>query len=508
MDAYTGFAEVYDLFMDSVPYEEWCERIVGTLREYGIHEGLVLDLGCGTGSMTELLAAAGYDMIGVDASEEMLELADEKKRKSGHDILYLLQDMREFELYGTVRAIVSVCDSLNYITEEKDLLQVFRLAHNYLDPDGVILFDFNTVYKYEEILGESVIAENREEGSFIWENYYDPEERLNEYDLTLYVKEEDGRYRRFEETHFQKAYDRDVILGLLKEAGCRAEKLLDGETGGELRKETERIFIAARREAGADQATAALGRLLSAGAMMGAMMKGDQDLLTLQIKGDGPIGGITVTADSKARVKGYVNEPAVLIPANAKGKLDVAGAIGNGMLRVIKDMGLKEPYVGQTELQTGEIAEDLTYYFATSEQVPSSVGLGVLLNRENTVRQAGGFIIQLMPFTDDKVIDDLEKKLSEVSSVTALLDQGMTPEEILTYLLGDFGLEITDTMPASYYCNCTRDRVEQAIVSIGSRDIREMIQENKPIEVKCQFCNHAYTFDVEDLKKILAKAKK
>lgn len=255
-------------------------------------------------------------------------------------------------------------------------------------------------------------------------------------------------------------------------------------------------------------ATAALGRLLSAGAMMGAMMKGEQDLLTLQIKGDGPIGGITVTADSQARVKGYVNEPTVLIPANAKGKLDVAGAVGNGMLRVIKDLGLKEPYVGQTELQTGEIAEDLTYYFATSEQVPSSVGLGVLLNKDNTVRQAGGFIIQLMPFTDDKVIDALEKKLSEVNSVTALLDQGLTPEEILEKLLGDFGLEITDTLPAAYYCNCTRDRVEQAIVSIGSKDIREMIQDNRPIEVKCQFCGHAYTFDVEDLKRILAKAKR
>ena len=255
-------------------------------------------------------------------------------------------------------------------------------------------------------------------------------------------------------------------------------------------------------------ATAALGRLLSAGAMMGAMMKGEQDLLTLQIKGDGPIGGITVTADSQARVKGYVNEPTVLIPANAKGKLDVAGAVGNGMLRVIKDLGLKEPYVGQTELQTGEIAEDLTYYFATSEQVPSSVGLGVLLNKDNTVRQAGGFIIQLMPFTDDKVIDALEKKLSEVNSVTALLDQGLTPEEILEKLLGDFGLEITDTLPASYYCKCTRDRVEQAIVSIGSKDIREMIQDNRPIEVKCQFCGHAYTFDVEDLKRILAKAKR
>lgn len=255
-------------------------------------------------------------------------------------------------------------------------------------------------------------------------------------------------------------------------------------------------------------ATAAMGRLLTAGAMMGAMMKGEQDLLTLQIKGDGPLGGITVTADSAARVKGYVNEPEVLIHANAKGKLDVAGAVGNGILRVIKDLGMKEPYVGQTALQTGEIAEDLTYYFATSEQVPSSVGLGVLLDRGNTVRQAGGFLIQLMPFTEDKVIDELEKKLSEISSVTELLDEGLTPEQLLERILGDFGLEINDTIPATYYCNCTRDRVEQAIVSIGSKDIREMIQDNKPIEVKCQFCGKAYTFDIEDLKQILTKAKR
>lgn len=255
-------------------------------------------------------------------------------------------------------------------------------------------------------------------------------------------------------------------------------------------------------------ATAALGRLLSAGAMMGAMMKNPDDLLTLQIKGDGPIGGITVTSDSAAQVKGYVNEPAVLIPANAQGKLDVSGAIGNGILRVIKDLGLKEPYSGQTALQTGEIAEDLTYYFATSEQVPSSVGLGVLLDKDNTVRQAGGFIIQLMPFTEDSVIDALEKKLSEVKSVTELLDQGLTPEQLLEKLLGDFELEFNDTIPAAYSCNCSRERVEKAIVSIGSKDIREMIQDNRPIEVKCQFCEKAYTFDVEDLKRILSKAKR
>ena len=255
-------------------------------------------------------------------------------------------------------------------------------------------------------------------------------------------------------------------------------------------------------------ATAALGRSLSAGAMMGSMMKGEQDLLTLQIRGDGPLGGITVTANSKAQVKGYVNEPAVLIPANAKGKLDVSGAIGNGVLQVIRDLGMKEPYVGQTELQTGEIAEDLTYYFATSEQVPSSVGLGVLLNRDNTVRQAGGFIIQLMPYTEEKVIDALEKRLAGVNSVTELLDRGLTPEGILEELLGEFELTINDTIPTAFSCNCSKERVEKAIISIGSKEIRDMIRDGKPIEVKCHFCNEAYTFTIEELKEILIKAKR
>ena len=255
-------------------------------------------------------------------------------------------------------------------------------------------------------------------------------------------------------------------------------------------------------------ATAALGRSLSAGAMMGAMMKGDQDLLTLQIRGDGPLGGITVTADSKAQVKGYVNEPAVLIPANAKGKLDVSGAIGTGMLQVIRDLGMKEPYVGQTELQTGEIAEDLTYYFANSEQIPSSVGLGVLLNRDNTVCQAGGFIIQLMPYTEDKVIDALEQRLAKVSSVTELLNRGLTPEGILEELLGDLGFTVNDTIPTAFSCNCSKERVEKAIISIGSKEIREMIRDGKPIEVKCHFCNEAYSFNIEELKRILEKAKR
>lgn len=254
-------------------------------------------------------------------------------------------------------------------------------------------------------------------------------------------------------------------------------------------------------------ATAALGRLLTAGAMMGTMMKGDKDILTLQIKAGGPINGITVTADSKANVKGYVGNPEVMLPPNAKGKLDVAGAVGVGLLQVIKDMGLKEPYVGQTVLQTSEIAEDLTYYFATSEQVPSSVGLGVLMEHDNTVKQAGGFIIQLMPFTDEGVIDALEKKLSEVTSVTSMLDAGDTPEMILEKLLGDFGVQITDKVPANFYCNCTKHRVEKAIISIGGKDIQEMIDDQKPIEVNCHFCNTNYEFSVEELKQILKKSR-
>lgn len=250
-------------------------------------------------------------------------------------------------------------------------------------------------------------------------------------------------------------------------------------------------------------ATAALGRLLTAGTMMGSMMKGDKDILTLQMKGSGPIGGLTVTADSHGKVKGYVYNPEVMLPANDKGKLDVGGALGAGVLSVIKDLGLKEPYVGQTHLVSGEIAEDLTYYFATSEQVPSVVALGVLMNKDNTVRRAGGFILQLMPFTEDNVIDRLEKKVSEITSITALLDQEMTPEMILEHILGDFGLEIMDRMPTAFECNCTKQRVEKAIISIGTKDINEMIEDNEPIEVNCHFCNKHYHFSVEELKEII-----
>ena len=254
-------------------------------------------------------------------------------------------------------------------------------------------------------------------------------------------------------------------------------------------------------------ATAALGRTLTAGAIMGSMMKNDTDMLTLQIRGDGPIEGITVTADSHANVKGYVGNPDVMLPPK-NGKLDVGGAVGIGLLQVIKDMGLKEPYVGQTILVSSEIAEDLTYYFASSEQVPSSVGLGVLMNKDNTVRCAGGFIIQLMPFATEETISRLEENLKDVTSVTDFLDKGYTPEQMLEKLIGHLDLEITDTIPTQFYCNCSKERVEQAVASIGRKDIQEMIDEGKDIEVKCHFCNTAYNYTVEDLKNILKRSKK
>ena len=254
-------------------------------------------------------------------------------------------------------------------------------------------------------------------------------------------------------------------------------------------------------------ATAALGRLLTAGAMMGSMQKGENDKLTLQIQCNGPIGGLTVTADAKANVKGYVVHPEVMLPPNKYGKLDVGGALDLGVLSVIKDMGLKEPYVGQTQLVSGEIAEDLTYYFATSEQVNSSVALGVLMNKDNTVKQAGGFIIQLLPFAEEGVIATLEQNLSGLPSVTQMLENGETPESMLQKLTAGMDMEILDTLPTRFYCDCCKEKVEKVIISIGKKEIQAMIDDCEPIEVNCHFCNKHYNFTVDELKEILKKSK-
>lgn len=287
-----------------------------------------------------------------------------------------------------------------------------------------------------------------------------------------------------------------IVRATAADSQVRAFAITSGELVEEARK----------RHNTSPVATAALGRLLTGGAMMGSMMKNETDMLTVKVRGNGPLEGITVTADSHANVKGYVEHPDVMLPPK-NGKLDVGGAVGIGIMQVIKDMGLKEPYVGDTMLVTSEIAEDLTYYFASSEQVPSSVGLGVLMEKDNTVKCAGGFIIQMMPFAKEETIAKIEENLKNVTSVTELLDQGYTPEQLLEKLLGNAGLEITDTIPAQFYCNCSKERVEKAVISIGRKDIQEMIDDGEDIEVKCHFCNSAYNYTIEDLKRIIKRSR-
>ena len=246
MEAYTGFAAVYDMFMDNIPYEEWCDYLTGLLEDYGVKDGLLLDLGCGTGSLTELLAERGYDMIGIDYSEEMLDLAMEKRMESGKDILYLCQDMREFELYGTVAAVVSICDCMNYITEPEDLVTVFELVNNYLDPEGIFIFDLNTEYKYETVMGDSTIAEDREDSSFIWENQYEKEEKINIYDVSIFIKEKEDLYRKYHETHYQRAYSLEEIREALEEAGMEFVAAYDAFTKEPPKADSERIYVVAR----------------------------------------------------------------------------------------------------------------------------------------------------------------------------------------------------------------------------------------------------------------------
>lgn len=269
---------------------------------------------------------------------------------------------------------------------------------------------------------------------------------------------------------------------------------------------TNTIEEARQRHNTSPIATVALGRLMSAGAMMGTMMKGDDDIITIQIKGDGPIGGLTVTADAKANVKGYVNHPEVMLPLNSAGQLDVEKALGIGVLSVIKDIGLKEPYVGDTILVTSDVTQDITYYFATSEQVPTSVGLSVIMSKDNTVKSAGGFIIQLLPDASEEIISALEKKIKEVKNVTTMLEHGYTPEQMLEELLGEFGLDILDKIPTQFYCNCSKERMSRALISIGRKELSSLIEEGRTIEVNCHFCGSHYNFDVEELKDLLHKA--
>lgn len=280
--------------------------------------------------------------------------------------------------------------------------------------------------------------------------------------------------------------------------------------GGQLRAffitDRDTVEYARRSHNTSPVVTAALGRLMTGALMMGADMKGEDDSVTLKIESEGPIRGLTVVADSRGDVRGFPIEPLVIIPANKLGKLDVGGAVGAGTLSVIKDMGLKEPYTGQVPLTSGEIAEDLTYYFAASEQIPSAIALGVLMNKENTVRQAGGFMIQLMPGADEGTLEKLEQRLSAMKSVTSCLDEGMKPEDMMELLLSDMEPEIVGRLPVRFKCTCSKERMENAIISIGRTDLKSLIDEGEPVEAVCHFCNTKYRFEVSELRKLWLRA--
>ncbi len=399
----------------------------------------------------------------------------------------------------------------------------------------------NSHYKYKEILACNTFAEDREDASFIC-NFYDEEDRINEYQLSLFIQNEKIYIISTKNYICKRLMRKGEITRLLHEAGFSTIRVLDAETMGEVKEDTQTIIFYCklkgkkmndyiiRGTAANDQvrffaaytkdvvetarqkhntspvATAALGRLLTAGAMMGSMCKNDSDVITLQIQCSGPIGGLTVTADSKANVKGYVNNPDVMLPPSKEGKLDVGKALDLGVLTVIKDIGLKEPYSGQTHLVSGEIAEDLTYYFAASEQIPTSVALGVLMNKDNTVRQAGGFIIQMMPYAEEETISKLEKKIAEFKSVTYALEHEHTPEKMMEDLLGDMDMKIYEKVPTQFHCNCSKERVEKAVISVGKDEIQSMIDDGEPIEVNCHFCNTHYHYSVDDLKRMLEEA--
>lgn len=268
-------------------------------------------------------------------------------------------------------------------------------------------------------------------------------------------------------------------------------------------KSTEMAAVARETHRTLPVVTAALGRLLSAGAMMGSMMKGENDKLTLQMKGDGPIGSLTVTADSHGNIKGFPANPAVDIPRKYAGKLDVGGAVGKGVLTVIMDLGLKEPYNGQVEIQTGEIGDDLAYYFTVSEQTPSAVGLGVMVDTDSSVKHSGGFIIQIMPNASEETISALEEKLNGAPSVTSMMEEGLKPEDILEYYLGGLGLQINETMPVRFHCDCSKEKVGRALATISTKDLEDIINDGEEIEVKCYFCNSAYTFGIDELREIM-----
>ena len=535
--AYNEFAYFYDEFNGEADYDALYAHIHAKLKEHGIHDGILADLGCGTGELTLMLTQAGYDMIGIDQSEEMLCVVRDKAEQLGLSgrLLLLRQDLLKLDLYGTIRGAVSTFDTFNHIP---DLDTAIANAGFFMEKGGVFLFDMNTPYKHRNVLGDNAFTFEEEDAACVWRNHYDAANRRVEITVDIDYHET-GEH--FHEQFCEYTYDLDTIRTALEKHGFALESVCDGETFGPLTEDSQRYFFCAVKQytqlednfmanlirglsenggvvfCGVDSTqivrkaeklhttsatcSAALGRLLTGAALMGSMIKDDRDQITLRVSGGGPAGVVIACTDGTVNVKGCIDHPLVELPAKPNGHLDVGGAVGkDGVLTVIRDNRLqKEPTVGQVPLVSGEIAEDLTAYYAYSEQVPTVMALGVLVDKDLSILCAGGFMVQLLPGATDAEIDQLEKNIAAMPSVTTLLHEGKTPEDMMQLALAGFAPNVLDERDVHYQCDCSAERTKEMLFSLGRKELVRMRDEDPACEVVCHFCHSKYQYDLNDL---------
>lgn len=541
--AYNEFAYFYDEFNGEADYDALYGYITDELKAHGITDGILADLGCGTGDLTLMLTQAGYDVIGIDRSEEMLSVLREKADELGLTgrLLLLKQDLLDLDLYGTIRAAVSTFDTYSHIGPQENFEKAIRKAAYFMERGGVFIFDLNTPYKHRHILAGQTFdsrprtptatgrtATTRRRSGWIlpstltttrqgststrrsastatrwtpcapcWKSTASPWPKsptarvLARCAATARV----GSSRLSSNTHKRKKLmeqNHNMLRGISENGGI----VFYGVDSTEIVREMERLHKTSA------VTTAALGRLLTAASMMGIMLKSTRDSVTLQIKGGGPAGRLLAVSDGTGNVKGYVEHPVVELPPRADGHLNVGAAVGkDGTLDVIRDLGMREPYIGQVPLTSGEIAEDITTYFAISEQVPTVCALGVLVDKDLSVRCAGGFVVQLLPGATEEEIEHLEKNIKAMPSVTTMLEEGKSVRDMLELALAGFAPDILDSYHVTYKCDCGLERVEKMIRSLGKKEVERMRDEDPVAEVNCQFCNKNYKVDLNELLK-------
>ena len=537
--AYNEFAYFYDEFNGEADYDALYSHIHSQLEAHGIRDGILADLGCGTGELTLMLTQAGYDMIGIDQSEEMLCVVRDKAEQLGLSgrLLLLRQDLLKLDLYGTIRGAVSTFDTFNHIP---DLDTAIANAGFFMEKGGVFLFDMNTPYKHQNVLGENEFTFEEEDASCVWRTHYNAADRKVEITVDIDYHET-GEH--FHEQFCEYTYDLDTIRTALEKHGFALESVCDGETFGPLTEDSQRYFFCAVKQSTqleeypmanlirglsenggvvfcgvnsteivrkAEQlhktsatCSAALGRLLTGAAMMGSMLKDDRDTVTLRVSGNGPAGVLIACTDGTGNVKGCIDNPLVELPLKENGHLDVGGAVGrDGVMTVIRDNRLqKEPTVGQVPLVSGEIAEDLTSYYAYSEQIPTVCALGVLVDTDLTIACAGGYLIQLLPGATDAEITQLEQNIAAMPSVTELLRAGKTPEDMMELALKGFNPNVLDEREVAYQCDCSHERTEEMLLSLGKKELEKLRDEDPHCEVVCHFCHTKYQFDLNELVK-------